>query len=94
MPRNVRNFWVDVDVDGYQNTIGAGPRNKYDGLTINLYQRDEGSVGDALTIKCYRKAIIQDDGKETVKLVTSVRDSNGNVVYEHETFRNEQEETV
>lgn len=48
MPRNVRNFWIEVDVDGRKTVIKTGPRSKNGGMTIRLYQRHKGAIGKAL----------------------------------------------
>jgi len=49
MPRNVRNFWIDLDVDG-RNPISAGPKGAGGGFELNIKMRDEGSVKDALRV--------------------------------------------
>ena len=38
MPRNLRNFWIELDVEGYVHTIARGPRRRGEGfsLTINI----------------------------------------------------------
>lgn len=78
MPRNVRNFWVDLDVDGRANRINAGPQRKDGGMTLRLYVRDEGMVTQALTVKCYA---------EGDTLTVSVLDENGWEVHTTETKR-------
>lgn len=50
MPRHVRNFWVDVDVDGHKTPIAGGPQRPDGGLRLKIYQRDHGCVTEALTI--------------------------------------------
>ena len=81
MPRIVRNFWVDVDVDGRQTMIGTGPKGYRGGLKLTLYQRNEGSVDKALAIDCYWGS----DGQ----LHTLVGDEEGHVVYKVTTDRDE-----
>ena len=56
-------------------------------MSITVTQRNDGCVDEAVTIKCYRHVIIQEDGKEIVRLITSVRDKDGNEVYRYETVR-------
>ena len=80
MPRNVRNFWVDLDVDGRANSVGTGPRSKDGGLDLDLYIRNDGRVAKALTVRCYRR-------HHDSMLVMSVRDGEGHVVHELETAR-------
>lgn len=47
--RNVRNFWVDLDVDG-RSHVATGPARKDGGFELNIKMRDGGSVKDALRI--------------------------------------------
>ena len=50
--KNMRNFWVEVDVDGYQNILKGGPRHKEGGTDITLYQREDGASKTAVEIRC------------------------------------------
>lgn len=52
MPRNVRNFWVELEVDGRkQRAMATGPRNADGGFSLRIYQRDNGQVaGPFVTI--------------------------------------------
>ena len=51
MPRNVRNFWIEGQVDGYKDRIGMGPKSKEGGFHLNLSIRYEGSVRPILSIE-------------------------------------------
>ena len=42
MPRVVRNFWLEADVDGRVSTVAGGPRGKDGGITLRIYQRSGG----------------------------------------------------
>lgn len=44
MPRNVRNFWIELDVDGSKKSIGTGPRNKDGGFNLTIKQRSMGGI--------------------------------------------------
>lgn len=55
MPRNVRNFWVDLDVDGRANDIGTGPRSKDGGMIARFFIRSDGEVKNAVTVNCYER---------------------------------------
>jgi hypothetical protein len=44
MPRNVRNFWVDLEVDGRASNVGSGPRRRDGGLQATFRIRDEGGI--------------------------------------------------
>lgn len=51
MPRSVRNFWVDLTVDGRESSIGTGPRSKDGGFYMNIYIREDGDISsNALSI--------------------------------------------
>jgi hypothetical protein len=58
MPRNVRNFWIDLNVDG-RNGIGSGPKNKEGGMNATINIRHEGSIYKALKISAWSG----DDGR-------------------------------
>jgi hypothetical protein len=53
MPRVVRNFWLEADVDGRISTVAGGPRGKDGGITLRIYQRSGGEVKTALRIECH-----------------------------------------
>lgn len=88
MPRNVRNFWITVNVDGRQTRIECGPASKDGGFSIGIQQRDNGRVADALLIEGHampdgtlrtRVMELEDTGKghstpETVSSIVSHRD--------------------
>ena len=48
----VRNFWIEVEVDGRRTKLCGGPANKQGGMTIRLYQRDNGAITQPVTINC------------------------------------------
>ena len=66
----VRNFWVDVTVDGRETVLSGGPRAKDGGMRAVFYIRDAGSIAKALTVDCYTgadgllKLAIQTDGQQ------------------------------
>jgi len=59
MPRNVRNFWVEVEVDGYKNPIKFGPREKDGGFEMVIKQRKEGKVA----IGAYIRGFVTESGQ-------------------------------
>jgi len=71
----VRNFWVDVTVDGRQTDLSGGPRSKDGGMRATFYVRDSGNIAKALTVDCYTGAdgqltiAIQSDGNDCYKLM-------------------------
>lgn len=74
----VRNFYVNVDVDGYKTKMKGGPRNKEGGMEITLLQRDKGSKVVAFIINSYEK-----DGI----LYSNVMDKDRNVLTTFQTER-------
>lgn len=43
MPRNVRNWWIEIELDGRATMVG-GPRHKTGGFCLNIKQRDGGGI--------------------------------------------------
>ena len=75
MPRNVRNFWIDLEVDG-RTRVQTGPREKDGGFTSTIYIRDKGSVQAALhvrgremggTLRLEIEPLVQWDGEITIQ---------------------------
>lgn len=79
MPRNVRNFWLDADIDGKATRLSGGPVNKEGGMTATLKIRDDGTVHKALTIN----AFAYPDGR----LLVNVFDGDGELVHKIESAR-------
>jgi len=46
MPRNVRNFWITVSVDGRASKVSTGPRSKEGGFKVSIQQRENGKISD------------------------------------------------
>ena len=53
MPRCVRNFWVECEVDGKETRFASGPRSKDGGFLLRVKVRDNGSVTHALSVTGY-----------------------------------------
>jgi len=79
MPVIVRNFWVDAQVDGRQEDLGSGPRAKDGGMTLQVYQRDDGGIVKALSIW----GTTRTDGT----LVLQIADGKGNLLHTVTTHR-------
>lgn len=79
MPRCVRNFWVDAEIDGRSTTLSGGPTGKAGGLDATFFIRDDGAVAEALTVSGFAHS----DGS----LVLRVKDADGKVVHEVKTSR-------
>lgn len=50
MPRNVRNFWIDLRVDGKATRVETGPVSKEGGFEARVLMRHNGSVVDAASL--------------------------------------------
>ncbi len=59
----LRNFWVTASIDGRKTLLEGGPRSKDGGMTIRVYQRDDGGKTEAAVVRCW---------EERGKLVTVV----------------------
>ena len=68
----VRNFWIDADIDGRQTMLSGGPRSKDDGMRINIFQRDNGGIEEAMRIRCW-----ECDGKLVTEVMAKVPCNNG-----------------
>lgn len=44
MPRIVRNFWIELEVDGKKTKVATGPRNRNGGFTLNIKVRENGEI--------------------------------------------------
>jgi hypothetical protein len=44
MPRNVRNFWVNLSVDGRKSIVATGPVAKDGGFALDILIRENGSI--------------------------------------------------
>jgi len=51
-PRNVRNFWLEAEIDGRKDPLKGGPRQSDGGMIIRLYQRHRGHPFQVLEISC------------------------------------------
>lgn len=75
--RAVRNFWLDVDIDGRKTNLEDGPKSRFGGFYARIKQRDRGSITCPVEIEG-----IEDDGELTIKIYIE-----GALVGEHKTQR-------
>lgn len=47
---NVRNFWLELTVDGGTKRIETGPRSKDGGFSLTILQRDKGGIVRTLEV--------------------------------------------
>jgi hypothetical protein len=51
-PKRVRNFWIELEIDGRKNKVCVGPIGKDGGFTAKIYVREMGKISkDGLVIK-------------------------------------------
>ena len=80
MSRIVRNFWLDIQVDGRSTRIGTGPRSSSGGLSIDLGQRESKGIGRSrIEITCWASR-----GVLTTKIIER---PSGEIIYELQTLR-------
>lgn len=48
----VRNFWMEANIDGRSTVLSGGPKGRWGGMEINLYQRKDGAIAHIAVIKC------------------------------------------
>ena len=53
MPRHVRNFWIELTVDGKKSRIATGPCAKDGGFELTIRQRDKGDIITGMMIRGY-----------------------------------------
>lgn len=51
MPANVRNFWIELYVDGSKTQVATGPRAKNGGFSLTIRQRDKGGIITAIKVR-------------------------------------------
>ncbi len=44
MPRCVRNFWLDAEIDGRRSRFSSGPRARDGGFRLDIYTRERGAI--------------------------------------------------
>lgn len=50
MPRNVRNYWIEAEIDGRATPLAGGPKGKEGGLRLCLKRRNHGLVETILIL--------------------------------------------
>jgi hypothetical protein len=58
MPRNVRNFWIELQVDGKATKVGTGPVSKDGGFDLEILMRNRGEIERPIRIM----GIAREDG--------------------------------
>ena len=72
----MRNFYMKSKVDGRKTPIAGGPRNKYGGMVITLYQKEKGASVKILNVTSSvlpdgkLKTVIQMKGVEPKIIIT------------------------
>ena len=74
----VRNFYIAGNIDGRKTVLSGGSSRKNGGMTLELTQRNKGSIDKCATIECFVDAEV---------LKTIIYDKNGNAIFENITTR-------
>lgn len=45
-PRIVRNFWLELEVDGKKEKIATGPKSSGGGFTLKILMRENGKISE------------------------------------------------
>lgn len=67
MPRNVRNFWLSLSVDGRKERVETGPVRADGGFSLKILIRENGRISDTYLLIT---GTAREDGKLTVELDT------------------------
>lgn len=67
----VRNFWIEIEVDGKKTKVACGPRSADGGFTMKVFQRSSGEVLKVATIQGTR------EGTQLVSRINLANDSDG-----------------
>ncbi len=67
MPRNVRNFWLELDVDGKRTRVETGPQSKDGGFSLDVKMRDEGGIVRAALLTGYYAQQVRRDTVPGIK---------------------------
>jgi len=49
--RNIRNFWLDIDVDDKDTPFSSGPMTEDGGFRATIYQRNKDKTVKSLVLK-------------------------------------------
>jgi len=71
MPRNVRNFWLNADIDGRRSRFASGPRARDGGFRLDIYHRERGDISPKplrVSGRCVKGtlSVTVEDGDDTV----------------------------
>ena len=48
--KQVRNFWIEAEIDGRNSKLSGGPRSKTGGFFLTVKQRDNGGISTPVKI--------------------------------------------
>lgn len=51
MPRFVRNFWIELEIDGRRSRVACGPRRADGGFRARIFIRREGRVAAGMAVE-------------------------------------------
>lgn len=62
--RNVRNFWIEADIDGASSKLAGGPRNREGGFELTIFMREDGEAKTAMHVV----GMVDTDGELVLKV--------------------------
>lgn len=84
MPRNVRNFWIELEIDGRKTKVATGPRSRDGGFNLKVLMREKGQISEK-EFRLTGYPTMDKDGDLCVKLVGVMADKDsGDVLFNHE----------
>ena len=78
----VRNWWIEVEIDGRKTKLQGGPQAKDGGFTLTVRQRDNGASVPVLTVR----GIAFDDGRLQLVTVGERGQNDAGVAYLDDSF--------
>lgn len=56
----LRNFWVEVEIDGRKTKICGGPRSRDGMMTVKVFQRENGTSYESARVVCEQDCYHED----------------------------------
>lgn len=67
MPRNVRNFWLNLCVSGRKSNVETGPRSASGGFDLEILMRENGSISDERIV--IQGRVVPDSDGQLIEIV-------------------------
>ena len=73
----MRNFWIEVQIDGRATPLRGGPISKDGGFSITVYMKQKGESVEAMTVT----GQVTRDGDLLIKASSDIGDNSAIVVW-------------